>query len=433
MSIIGLDIGTTTLSAVALDENTRLPLRRLTQPNDSFLPGRPWEKIQDPRRILTRAMEMLDELSRAGEVRAIGLTGQMHGVLYTDAAGQAVSPLYTWQDARGNLPGPDGRRFADALSEKTGCPLASGYGAVTHAWLHENNALPETAVQMCTIHAWLGMQLTGRALPLLHASDAASLGLYDMRSGAFDRRAIQSLAPEFFPAVCKSAALLGHTPGGVPVITAVGDNQASYLGAVTGDDLTVLVNIGTGSQVSLPTDRYIRCPGCETRPLDGEQCLLVGAPLCGGRAYALLEKFLRQCAALSGAQPDSLYEAMNALAMTAPDHPLTVETAFCGTRAQPDLRGSIMNLSEDNFTPAHLIHGTLTGLSRELHDFYRQMTAATGTQAVRLTASGNAVRRNPALRNILADMFSLPLTLSACEEEAASGAALLAESVLFRK
>ena len=427
MSIIGLDIGTTTLSAVALDESTHAVLRRLTLPNDSFLSGREWEKIQDPARILTKSQKMLEQLKTScGPVRAIGLTGQMHGILYADHLGRAVSPLYTWQDGRGNLTGPDGRRFADALFEKTGYFLASGFGAVTHAWLLQNSGIPANAVRMSTIHAWLGMQLTGRSKPLLHASDAASLGLYRIEEGCYDSASIASLAPEYFPEVTKSACLLGHTPDGIPVLTAVGDNQASYLGSVNGEELTVLVNIGTGSQVSMHTDRYIACPGCETRPLDGDKCLLVGAPLCGGRAYALLEKFLRSCAALTGVSADSLYERMNALAMDAPANPLIVDTSFCGTRLNPDARGGIQNLGEDNFTPAHLIHGVLTGLSRELHDFYAQMTAASGTQAVRLIASGNAVRLNPALQKILSDLFGMPCALPSHEEEAATGAALLA-------
>ena len=85
-----------------------------------------------------------------------------------------------------------------------------------------------------------------------------------------------------------------------------------------------------------------------------------------------------------------------------------------------------MNLGEDNFTPAHLVHGVLSGLARELHDFYRQMAAASGTQAVRLIASGNAVRLNPALQKILSGLFSMPCILPSHEEEAATGAALLA-------
>ena len=430
MSIIGLDIGTTTLSAVLLDEQTQTLLARRTVAHGAFLPAAPYEKIQDAEKIAALSLEIIGSLrSEYGPVSAIGLTGQMHGIVYVNAAGHAVSPLYTWQDGRGNLPLPDSRRFADALSEETGYPLASGYGSVTHAHLLRNGILPEGAVKFTTIHGYLGMLLTGRKEPLLHASDAASLGLFDLAAGCFDQAATEKIGAEYFPETVRSACVMGETEFGEKVVTGVGDNQASFLGALGEEKNAVLVNIGTGSQVSVRTDKLLSCPGCETRPLDGSEYLLVGAPLCGGRAYAILEKFLRACAQLSGAQVGSLYEKMNELAMDAPANPLEISTAFAGTRARPDERGSILNLGEDNFTPAHLIHGTLTGMSSELYEYYAAMARATGNPAAKMIASGNAVRMNPALRNILFQTFSLPLTMPSCEEEAATGAARLAGKI----
>ncbi len=433
MSIIGLDIGTTTLSAVVLQEETLCPLSRRTLAHGAFLPAAPCEKIQDAEKILSLSLHLIDTLRKEyGPVSAIGLTGQMHGIVYTNAEGRPVSPLYTWQDGRGNLLTPDGRRFSDALSEETGHSLASGYGAVTHAYLLRNGLLPENAARFTTIHGCLAMLLTGRKAPLLHASDAASLGLFDLTKGEFDRQAIGKIGADFFPDAVSSACVMGETEFGEQVVTAVGDNQASFLGATGGEKNAVLVNIGTGSQVSVRTDRLLTCPGCETRPLDGNEYLLVGAPLCGGRAYAILEQFLRECAALSGVQPGSLYEKMNELALTGPVNPLDICTAFTGTRQQPDARGSILNLGEDNFTPAHLIHGVLTGMASELYGYYLSMAHATGVQAEKLIASGNAVRKNPALQKILEQTFSLPLTLPGFEEEAAMGAAMLARSTYRR-
>ena len=350
----------------------------------------------------------------------------MHGVVYVNAEGRAVSPLFTWQDGRGNLPLPDSRRFADALSEETGYPLASGYGSVTHAHLLRNRQLPEGAVKFTTIHGYLGMLLTGRRSPLLHASDAASLGLFDLAAGWFDPDAIQKVGAEYFPEVVKTACVMGETEFGEKVLTGIGDNQASFLGAMKGETDAVLVNIGTGSQVSVRTDKLLTCPGCETRPLDGGEYLLVGAPLCGGRAYAILEKFLRECAQLSGIRAASLYEKMNELALTTPSDPLEISTVFAGTRARPDERGSILNLGEGNFTPAHLIHGTLTGMAKELFEYYAAMVQTTGCPVKKLIASGNAVRMNPALQRILSETFSLPLTIPVGEEEAAAGAAMMA-------
>lgn len=57
------------------------------------------------------------------DVERIGITGQMHGVLYVDGAGQPVSPLYTWQDGRGSQIYREGESYADYLSQKSGVPI----------------------------------------------------------------------------------------------------------------------------------------------------------------------------------------------------------------------------------------------------------------------------------------------------------------------
>ena len=104
MKALGLDIGTTTISAAVL-EDSRL-LTTLTKNNDSFITeAEPWEKLQDPRRIEAIALSMVEELfAQYPDIGKIGVTGQMHGIVYLDSGGVPVSPLYTWQDGRGDLP-----------------------------------------------------------------------------------------------------------------------------------------------------------------------------------------------------------------------------------------------------------------------------------------------------------------------------------------
>ena len=74
----------------------------------------------------------------------------------------------------------------------------------------------------------------------------------------------------------------------IPVTVAIGDNQASFLGAAGSENNTLLVNMGTGGQISVLTDQYFETEGIEARPFLGGKYLLVGASLCGGKAYALL-------------------------------------------------------------------------------------------------------------------------------------------------
>ena len=115
MKRIGLDIGTTTISGAVVDTDSGQALTVRTVSNESFIKtSREWERIQDIEQIVSVAKAVLDELTGLyPDVQSIGLTGQMHGIVYVDQEGEGVSPLYTWQDGRGNLPGPDGKTLAD--------------------------------------------------------------------------------------------------------------------------------------------------------------------------------------------------------------------------------------------------------------------------------------------------------------------------------
>lgn len=92
MKILGLDIGSTTVSAVVVEDGN--VLSALTLKNGSFIDtGKPWEKIQDPAYIRTTALQAVQELlEQHPDVARIGITGQMHGIVYLNAAGEPVSP-----------------------------------------------------------------------------------------------------------------------------------------------------------------------------------------------------------------------------------------------------------------------------------------------------------------------------------------------------
>ena len=83
--------------------------------------------------------------------KLIGVTGQQHGILYLDGRGEAVSPLYTWQDGRGGRRYRGEESYADWIRRETGCQVSPGYGLVTHFWLAQNGQIPERAAILCTI------------------------------------------------------------------------------------------------------------------------------------------------------------------------------------------------------------------------------------------------------------------------------------------
>ena len=249
-----------------------------------------------------------------------------------------------------------------------------------------------------------------------------------MKAGDFDKAALQKagMDPAMLPAIAKDI-FIGKYQGRIPIAAAIGDNQASFLGTTGGKRDGMLVNVGTGSQFSAYSDTYIAAEALETRPFPGGGYLLVGASLCGGRAYALLERFFRETAAMLGVDCARAYDAMDALAaLDEPlDDPIKVTPLFSGTRKDPSLRGSIENLSTENFTPRHLITGMMEGMAKELYDMYGSYLASGGTPST-LYGSGNGLRVNPYLQKCFERLFGSPLTLSNAKEEAATGAALYA-------
>jgi len=188
-----------------------------------------------------------------------------------------------------------------------------------------------------------------------------------------------------------------------------------------------VLNLGTGGQISVPSRRYVTIPGMETRPAAEGGWLLVGASLCGGWSYAYLNSFFRTVAReLCGREPSAgtAYAVMNRWAAQAPAgaEGLTADTRFSGTRLEPQRRGSLTGMDRTNLTPANVTRAVLEGMVAELLEFTRHP----GVPRVRrIVAAGNAVRKNPALRTIIADLAGVPCTVSCLEEAAAFGAAVI--------
>lgn len=429
---LGVDIGTTGICAVALDPESRRTLCTAHCPNDAFIAtDRDWEKIQDPQRILTAVRGLIDEVLTKlnGLPEAVGVTGQMHGILYLDADGKSLSPLYTWQDGRGTQTLADGKSVVETVLEVTGQKVYSGYGLVTHIYNLRQGLVPEDAVCICTVHDWIAMWLAGLKSPVMHASDAASLGFFDTARNAFDTDALQKLGVDasVLPRVTADSEILGYYAETVPVRVAIGDNQASFLGAVgqRGEDV-LLINVGTGSQVSIVGSRTESKNGIECRPFVDGKYLLVGSSLCGGRAYALLEKLFCEIANLCGAQIASAYPFMDRAMEQIGEREteLTVSTLFDGTREDPSLRGSITGISVENLHAVDLMSGFLQGIADELRRFYEKMRESGVCPEARvMIGAGNGLRYNPTLCRAMERVFGLPMELSTVSEEAAVGAA----------
>ncbi|MEG2187640.1 MAG: FGGY family carbohydrate kinase [Oscillospiraceae bacterium] len=434
MKSVGLDIGTSSICAVLIDADTGELCKKLCRENKSSIQSEsPWEKLQNPKEILELCKRLLEELlSDESDVAALGVTGQMHGILYLDHKGSAISPLYTWQDGRGNLPFKNGLSFSQYLKEKTGYEVPTGYGMATHFYNGTEGLIDERASCFCSIGDYVAMSLGGEKKPLLHPGTAASLGMYDIKNGCFDFAALEAVGMDvsLLPRVERREKGSGYSKGKIPVCLALGDNQASFFGSV-GNESGVLVNVGTGSQISVLTKEFRGLDIGECRPYIDGSYLCVGSSLCGGYAYSLLHRFFAESGSLFfGSPPNSeeIYEQMNNAAAAVYDcgrDRLRVNTQFKGTRKNPDKRGEILNLGEENFRPGDLALGVLRGICDELYEFFTQLSPDLLT-CKSLVGSGNGIRKNPLLRKIISDKFQCGVKIPKYSEEAAYGSALFA-------
>ena len=409
---LGFDIGTTTISCVVLENNKVIDSKTII--NDSFICD---TKTQDVNRIIEKSLSLIHEFLSKYPIESIGLTGQMHGILYLNEKGKAISPLYTWQENCASS-------IIDEINQYTKHKVSSGYGLATHISHIQKNLVPVHAKSICTIMDYFGMILTNRNMPLLHTSNAASLGFFDIEKNVFEKEILKkfNVDLDILPQVTSHIERLG-TYQNIPVYVAIGDNQASFLSTVGNYTNTVLVNMGTGGQISLLTKNYVQFEGIETRPFMNNQYLLVGASLCGGKAYAILEKFFREYVKEATGIEMSQYEVMDRLANKCTSNSLNIQTTFNGTRINPNQTGSILNITEENLLPEFMILGFMHGMIDELFEMYQKMNI----QATTIMASGNGFRKNKTLQKICEEKFQLPLKLASEIEEAACGAAMSVE------
>ena len=457
--VLSLDIGTSNLCALALSCDSLPATGRVaicSQENDTEIANlAAGYHEQDPQRIRDLCLGLIQKLLseknvHENEVVGIGITGQMHGVLLVNSARQGgacrstelepQSNLITWRDQRtlaSDKPGYIDKAVevlgAD-MQQRTGCRLHAGYGGATLHWLSKNNKLPESTVAL-TIADYVAGCLTG--VIATEATHAASWGIFNLQKGEWDSEAVDKLGipKKVLPTVNSTAKPLGtiRPPiakqlglgNNVQVCSPVGDNQAGIIGAAGFAGDAAVLNLGTGGQISIPQKEYTFVETLETRPMPFGGFILVGASLCGGWAYTCLQEFIQATVKeFSGIEvsDEEIYKRMNEIAAETEEGAsgITVNTRFSGTRHEPNLRGSISGIGVDNFTVANLTRGFVEGMVAELADMTSRASIKNFT---RIIASGNAVRHNPVVSEVIESIFGLPCHVSTNREEAALGAA----------
>lgn len=432
MKTIGIDIGTTSICILCYDWEKETVVWNSSKPN-SFI-GDTCE--QDPEEILKKVKTQLRELEENGwkleEVSGIGISSQMHGILYVNSEGKAVSNLYTWKDEKGNQVCHSDKTYVEYLREK-GLNVHSGYGMVTHFYLTSKNMVPPDAAAFAGIGDYLAMVLTGRKEPAVNGTMAHSFGGFDLERECFCRDKLEQAGIDirFLPKICTEKVI--GTYRGIPVSCACGDNQASFFGAVKDPETQISVNVGTGSQVSVWMEENsvsakrdeIRST-VEIRPFPEGGVLCVGSSLNGGKVYERFAAFLEEIVLTFTGKTISAYPVMQKIGEKEKKTDLIIRPLLYGERQEKDNRvGEVRNLTDKNFHLEDWISAYVKGMAEELKELYLQFPECARQKKLQIAASGNGIRKNPLLQREIERIFGMKVYIQEQEEEAAYGAARL--------
>ena len=445
---LGIDIGTTKVAAAIADPIQRVVLESASLEHSADIPNTrvPGSSEQSVDVIFAAVQKALSTLSKEARQRvgAIGVTGQMHGVVLFDQAMNIHSSLVTWQDNRcvqGN--------FLSELQNVTGDhSLKSGFGLSTMAWWARYQPEFLKGYNCCsTIHGYLATKMCG-AVGGMDPSDAASFGMFDILKGAWKIDKIEQCGvdPSLFPAIVKAPALFGKlsTEWGtllgvsesIPVVVPVGDNQASLYGSYTQPKSQIAINIGTGAQVSVVVNGKLKkipdsSERYEIRPYFDGQYIAVGASLNGGRTLAAFAHALGEFIASFGSTeiPDmeKIYSVLQELGEAKLSTDLRAQPSFSGERYNPSLRGSLTNISFENFTIGDIYASLSRGLVESLKEFLPAEMYSGKTEVV---GSGNAIQRSTIIQKSIEEVFQTRLVVTPGGETTCSGAAFLAGRAL---
>ncbi len=254
------------------------------RPTPEFLDPRGERREIDPVALRNAIFETLAEAERAmvgvDKPRDIFVTGQMAGLAITDPEGQPIAPIVSWQDQRGRTPKDARREISSVELRELGEGLRIGLPLLKLPALH----VPRKA-RVTSLIGFVCDALAGRPGSVIHATDAASWGMINIRTRDWSDEGIAfaNVYRGQLPDVSWDVMPVGNSREfGWRVWCALGDQQASLLGAGLGAD-EVSINLATGCQVSVRAQSMSSEDQIQTRPFFRGEFLHTRTHLPGGR------------------------------------------------------------------------------------------------------------------------------------------------------
>ncbi len=424
---IGIDIGTTNISATVVDIKSGKMIEAPTYSNNRIKSDTPFAYEQDVDEIERSVFTLLATVDE--NLDSITITGQVHGILYYDKNFQAVSPLATWLDGR-SLQKIDGKTIEELFYEETQHHIPTGYGLITHYANRKLNLIPHQAVGFCGILEYITGRLIGKEVVKSDPSCLGTYGAYDPVSKTFDQRIVDIVVGKkfSFPQLSSSPfEIAGTTVDGIQVTYPVGDNQAGYFGMVGKIENSALISIGTSGQLSFFSTSSDCNPQMELREFLGMGYLHVGATLSAGKAYETLKNFFKNVyyhITKLEIDDEVVFDAMKRSVEQKSAFPIIHSPLFKGTRKNPHLKASFEMIDLDNFTMGNMVESVIDGVVRELYDFVDKSDTTTFS-IDRIVATGNGVRKNHLFSKSIEKMFQVKPVVANVNDGAAIGAALV--------
>ncbi|WP_250519314.1 MULTISPECIES: FGGY family carbohydrate kinase [unclassified Caballeronia] len=420
MRFLGIDLGTGSLKLAIVDEAGRdIASSSAAYAVTSAQPGWAETSVDAWYGALVDAASRLPANERQA-VRGIGFSGQMHGVVLTDAHGHALRPAMLWPDTRA-------RDLLDAWREPQPNPVAPGMAGPLLRWLASNE--PRIAAQTrwaLQPKDWLRAKLGGAFVT--DASDACATALA-APSGEWDEALIDRLGlPRawFAPLAAShevggalsaaSASALG-LEAGIPMAVGAGDTPCAALGSGLCADGDALLTTGTGGQiVVMCADAPAPVHGLHTYRAANGAWYRMAAMQNVGVALEAVRGWLGYAS-----WPDAYDDAFAASASAS----VSFLPYLSGERSpwmNPNARGGWLGLGLED-TRGTMMRAAFEGVAFALRAGLDAIRANGTPLDAMLLAGGGSV--DPRWRQLLADALRVELRAVDCPNAATRGAALL--------
>lgn len=440
-NLLGLDIGTSGAKALVCDAGGAV-LATATAEYPLSQPFPRWSE-QNPEDWWRGALTALRAaLARAGvaseSIGALGLTGQMHGATFLDAADRVVRPALLWNDQRTDAECAEITRLvgAERLTTITGNPALTGFQAPKILWLRGNE--PEHYRRVAHVllpKDFVRLGLTGEYAS--DVSDAAGTLLLDLRNRDYSPEILSALEipREWLPAIYEGPQVTGGLradvaanlglPVGLPVVAGGGDNAAAAVGTGVVRVGVVSSSIGTSGVLFAHSDTPALDPQgrlhgfCHAVP---GQYHLMAVVLAAGGALQWMRNSLRAVA------PGLSYQDLADLAMDIrPGADGLIFLPYLTGERTPHLdplaRGAWIGLTARHGL-GHMARALMEGVIFAMRDGLEIMRGLdVAVTEIRVTGGGT---RSPLWLRLQADIYGTPVFTLAAEEGPAYGAALLA-------